>query len=572
MSTPSPSPSPSLPPSLVSPSTPSPSPSPPPSLVSPSTPPLATPVPASLPPLLPVPESSSAASISPEKSPTSPAYTLKGSLPPPPPPIRLSPFYSHSTSSPPFGLGPPRPSTQSSGTGAAVAVAVWTSILLLSIIGIAIWCLRRQKKRVSEKGAYEFPSPLASSPQSDLSFLKTHSLAPLIQRASGGNTPSRLGNSRSLFSYEELIKATNNFSAQNLLGEGGFGCVYKGSLSDGREVAVKQLKLEGGQGDREFKAEVEIISHIHHRHLVSLVGYCISDNKRLLVYDYVPNNTLYFHLHGDGRPVLDWAKRVKIASDAARGIAYLHEDCDPRIIHRDIKSSNILLDYNFEARVSDFGLAKLAHDANTHVTTRVMGTFGYVAPEYVSSGKLTEKSDVYSFGVMLLELITGRKPVDISQPAGEESLVEWARPLLSHALDSEEFESLIDPKLEKNYVESEMFCMIEVAAACVRYSSAKRPRMGQVVRAFDSLASSDLSNGMRVGDSVLQSTEIRLFRRMAFGNQDYNTDPFSQGSLDSLQQNIFYYYFHLLFSSLLSILPTSDPLQTSHSHPRANGH
>ncbi|PQQ13161.1 hypothetical protein Pyn_19921 [Prunus yedoensis var. nudiflora] len=193
----------------------------------------------------------------------------------------------------------------------------------------------------------------------------------------------------------------------------------------------------------------------------------------------------------------------------------------PRVIHRDIKSSNILLDNNFEARVSDFGLAKLALDANTHISTRVMGTFGYVAPEYASSGKLTEKSDVYSYGVVLLELITGRKPVDTSQPLGDESLVEWARPLLSYALDNEEFEDVVDPRLGKNYVESEMFRMIEIAAACVRHSSAKRPRMGQVVRAFDSLAVSDLTNGMRVGESeafnsAQQSAEIRLFQRMAF--------------------------------------------------------
>ncbi|CAJ1975674.1 unnamed protein product [Sphenostylis stenocarpa] len=210
---------------------------------------------------------------------------------------------------------------------------------------------------------------------------------------------------------------------------------------------------------------------------------------------------------------------------------------NPRIIHRDIKSSNILLDFNCEAKVSDFGLAKLALDANTHITTRVMGTFGYVAPEYTSSGKLTEKSDVYSFGVVLLELITGRKPVDVSQPLGDESLVEWARPLLSHAIDSEELISLADPRLEKNYVESELYCMIEVAAACVRHSASKRPRMGQVVRAFDSLGGTDLTNGMRLGesevfDSAQQSEEIRLFRRMAFGSQNYSTDFFSHASLN----------------------------------------
>ncbi|RWW85829.1 hypothetical protein BHE74_00005469 [Ensete ventricosum] len=230
---------------------------------------------------------------------------------------------------------------------------------------------------------------------------------------------STIGGATSWFSYEELYEITDGFSPQNILGEGGFG----------REVAVKQLKVGSGQGEREFQAEVEIISRVHHRHLVSLVGYCISENQRLLVYDYVPNGTLESHLHAAGkrRPAMDWATRVKVAAGAAGGIAYLHEDCHPRIIHRDIKTSNILLDNKFEAQVSDFGLARLAMDACTHVTTRVMGTFGYLAPEYASSGKLTERSDVFSFGVVLLELITGRKPVDGTRPLGDESLVEWVR-------------------------------------------------------------------------------------------------------------------------------------------------
>nr|XP_025655033.1 proline-rich receptor-like protein kinase PERK9 [Arachis hypogaea] len=493
------------------------------------------------------------------------------SAPPPPPPTTPStqpapsnfPPRSSSSPPPPNQLAPPPASiltppgngsqTENSGptaggggngigTAAIVAISVAAGILLFGIIGVAIWCMmKRKKKKVLSNGGYVMPTTPASSPDSDSSFYKTHSSAPLVQSGSGSDVlytpsdPGGLGHSRSWFSYEELIKATNGFSTENLLGEGGFGSVYKGYLPDGREIAVKQLKIGGGQGEKEFKAEVEIISRIHHRHLVSLVGYCIQDTRRLLVYDYVPNNTLYFHLHGDGRPVLEWANRVKIAAGAARGIAYLHEDCNPRIIHRDIKSSNILLDYNFEAKVSDFGLAKLALDANTHITTRVMGTFGYVAPEYASSGKLTEKSDVYSFGVVLLELITGRKPVDTSQPLGDESLVEWARPLLSHVLDSGELGILTDPRLEKNYVESEIFCMIEVAASCVRHSAAKRPRMGQVVRAFDSLGASDLTNGLRVGESeafnsAQLSEEIRLFRRMAFGDQNYSTDFFSKGS------------------------------------------
>lgn len=341
------------------------------------------------------------------------------------------------------------------------------------------------------------------------------------------------GNSR-IFTYQEMYHITDGFSPRNLLGEGGFGSVYRGRLPEGKEVAVKQLRDGSGQGEREFQAEVEIISRVHHRHLVSLVGYCISNSQRLLVYDFVSNDTLHYHLHGHGRPVLDWTVRVKVAAGAARGIAYLHEDCHPRIIHRDIKSSNILLDNNFDALVADFGLARLALDAVTHVTTRVMGTFGYMAPEYASSGKLTEKSDVFSFGVVLLELMTGRKPVDASRPLGDESLVEWARPLLSRALESGNLEELVDPRLEKNFNEVEMFRMIESAAACIQHSSSKRPRMSQVVRVLDSLADIDLTNGIQPGQSelfnVANTADIRMFQQMVQGNQDDSSAGFSQYS------------------------------------------
>ncbi|KAK8674174.1 hypothetical protein V6N13_112470 [Hibiscus sabdariffa] len=370
---------------------------------------------------------------------------------------------------------------------------------------MAVWFVQKRRKRAGPKIGYTAPSPFAFSQNSDAAFLRPWSPPQLV--GSGSNSgfyasPEHGGvnNSRSWFTYEELIQATSGFSEHNLLGEGGFGCVYKGILTDGREVAVKQLKIGGGQGEREFRAEVEIISRVHHRHLVSLVGYCISEHQRLLVYDYVPNNTLHYHLHGRGRPVMDWAVRVKVAAGAARGIAYLHEDCHPRIIHRDIKSSNILLDNNFEAQVSDFGLAKLALDSNTHVTTRVMGTFG---------------------------------PVDDTQPLGDESLVEWARPLLAESVEHENFEELVDPRLGNSYVKHEMYRMIEAAATCVRHSAAKRPRMSQVVRALDSLdESSDITNGMRPGqsgvfDSAQQSAEIRLFQRLAFGSQDYSSSFFN---------------------------------------------
>ncbi|KAE9615705.1 hypothetical protein Lal_00017610 [Lupinus albus] len=443
-------------------------------------------------------------------------------------------------------------SSHSGGSNIAgtVAVGIIVGFFVLSLLVMAVWFVKKTKKGTRLKIGFPKASPFPSSHNSGTLFLWPQSPANFVGSASGTDfvyspsEPSGVGSSRSWFTYEELIQATNGFSEQNMLGEGGFGCVYKGLLIDGREVAVKQLKVGGGQGEREFKAEVEIISRVHHRHLVSLVGYCMSDHQRLLVYDYLPNDTLHYHLHGNNRPVLDWPTRVKVAAGAARGIAYLHEDCHPRIIHRDIKSSNILLDQNFEAQVSDFGLAKLALDSCTHVSTRVMGTFGYMAPEYATSGKLTEKSDVYSFGVVLLELITGRKPVDTSQPIGDESLVEWARPLLTVTLESEDFEVLVDPRLGKNYNRDEMFRMIEAAAACVRHSAVKRPKMSQVVRALDSLDGFlDLNNGVKPGQSSVfdtaqrQSAEIRMFRRMAFGSQDSsNFCNESQSSLRSREQ------------------------------------
>ncbi|KAL6961046.1 Proline-rich receptor-like protein kinase perk8 [Sarracenia purpurea var. burkii] len=515
----------------------------PPSGISPP-PPLAKPPENSPPPpkLTPSPSGSPPAIPPPKSSPPPPGSPSSSSPPPPPPPPPSEPSSSSPTpiSSPPpsnSSVGPPisplpslptekptaksTPSGLNGGTdaasnnnsggtpaGSAVAIGIVVGFVALSLVVMAVWFTQKRKRsRYGLSDGYVMPSPLASSQNSGSSFLRPQNSDSLAKSASGNHysqEPGGVGNSRSWFTYEELADATNGFSAQNLLGEGGFGCVYKGFLVDGREVAVKQLKIGGGQGEREFRAEVEIISRVHHRYLVSLVGYCISEHQRLLVYDYVPNNTLHYHLHGH-----------------------------PRIIHRDIKSSNILLDNNFEAQVADFGLAKLAMDANTHVTTRVMGTFGYMAPEYASSGKLTEKSDVFSFGVVLLELITGRKPVDSSQPLGDESLVEWARPLLTEALECESFEELIDPRLENNYVETEVFRMIEAAAACIRHSASKRPRMSQVVRALDSIGEfSDLTNGMRPGqsevfDSREQSAQIRMFQRMAFGSQEYSSDFFN---------------------------------------------
>nr|CDM84020.1 unnamed protein product [Triticum aestivum] len=567
-------PPPSLPP-------PSPSPSPPPAEVQAPPPPMAadqprvqprvypSPPPPSLPPPPPVvlsppaPPPSHPPSPSPTPAPA-PAPTPVAAYSPPPPRIASPPppprHHTKPHYAPPRSPGRPHSnSTRSNGSGknieisreTATTIVAIAGLAMLSFIGATIWLVKKKRRRAEPPSALPIqqqpappppppnyiPSSAGSSLASDGFYLRSPGY-PFMRSSTGSHgfpyspADSGIGYSRMLFTPENLAGISNDFSDENLLGEGGFGCVYKGILPDGRPVAIKKLKIGNGQGEREFRAEVDTISRVHHRHLVSLVGYCVSEGQRMLVYDFVPNNTLYYHLHVNEVP-LDWRTRVKIAAGAARGIAYLHEDCHPRIIHRDIKSSNILLDNNYEAQVSDFGLARLAADSNTHVTTRVMGTFGYLAPEYALSGKLTAKSDLYSFGVVLLELITGRKPVDSSQPLGDESLVEWARPFLSQAIEHRDFGDLPDPRMENKFEENEMYHMIGAAAACIRHSAVMRPRMGQVVRALDSLADSNLNNGLQPGRSEVflepRTEEIRLFQLREFGSRECS-DELSQAS------------------------------------------
>ncbi|KAL0680134.1 hypothetical protein Bca4012_008115 [Brassica carinata] len=313
-------------------------------------------------------------------------------------------------------------------------------------------------------------------------------------------------------------------------------------LTDGTEVAIKQLKAGSGQGEREFQAEIQTISRVHHRHLVSLLGYCITGSQRLLVYEFVPNKTLEFHLHEKGRPVMEWGKRMKIALGAAKGLSYLHEDCNPKTIHRDVKAANILIDDSYEAKLADFGLARSSLDTDTHVSTRIMGTFGYLAPEYASSGKLTDKSDVFSFGVVLLELITGRRPVDKSQPfVDDDSIVDWAKPLMIQALNDSNFDGLVDPRLEGNFDISEMTRVVACAAASVRHSAKRRPKMSQIVRAFEgNLSLDDLTEGVTPGHSTIYSLDgssdysstqykedLKKFKKMALESQTFGSSECS---------------------------------------------
>ncbi|KAJ0967757.1 hypothetical protein J5N97_024674 [Dioscorea zingiberensis] len=248
------------------------------------------------------------------------------------------------------------------------------------------------------------------------------------------------------YTLNELEAATSAFDRRNIIGEGGYGVVYRGVLPNLSVVAVKNLLNNKGQAEKEFKVEVEAIGKVRHKNLVGLLGYCAEAAKRMLVYEYVDNDTLEQWLHGDVGTFspLTWDIRLKIAIGTAKGIAYLHEGLEPKVVHRDIKSSNILLDKQWNPKVSDFGLAKLLGPDSTFVTTRVMGTFGYVAPEYASTGMLNEASDVYSFGVLLMEIISGRNPVDYGRPVGEVNLVEWFKGMIGRR----QGEEVLDPLIE----------------------------------------------------------------------------------------------------------------------------
>ncbi|KAG5002388.1 hypothetical protein AAZX31_08G350400 [Glycine max] len=291
------------------------------------------------------------------------------------------------------------------------------------------------------------------------------------------------------FTFRELAAATKNFRPESFVGEGGFGRVYKGRLETTAQiVAVKQLDKNGLQGNREFLVEVLMLSLLHHPNLVNLIGYCADGDQRLLVYEFMPLGSLEDHLHDlppDKEP-LDWNTRMKIAVGAAKGLEYLHDKANPPVIYRDFKSSNILLDEGYHPKLSDFGLAKLGPVGDkSHVSTRVMGTYGYCAPEYAMTGQLTVKSDVYSFGVVFLELITGRKAIDSTQPQGEQNLVTWARPLFN---DRRKFSKLADPRLQGRFPMRGLYQALAVASMCIQESAATRPLIGDVVTALSYLA------------------------------------------------------------------------------------
>ncbi|XP_042397590.1 LRR receptor kinase BAK1-like isoform X1 [Zingiber officinale] len=359
---------------------------------------------------------------------------------------------------PPF-VPPTPPSSQgssASSTGAiAGGVAAGAALIFAAPAILFAWWRRRKPQE------HFFDVPAEEDPEVHLGQLKR-------------------------FSLRELQVAADNFSNKNILGRGGFGKVYKGRLADGSLVAVKRLKEERTPGgELQFQTEVEMISMAVHRNLLRLRGFCMTPTERLLVYPYMANGSVASRLRErpPSEPPLEWATRRKIALGSARGLSYLHDHCDPKIIHRDVKAANILLDEDFEAVVGDFGLAKLMDYKDTHVTTAVRGTIGHIAPEYLSTGKSSEKTDVFGYGIMLLELITGQRAFDLARLANDDDvmLLDWVKGLLKE----KKLEMLVDPDLQKDYVEAEVESLIQVALLCTQGSPMERPKMSEVVRMLE---------------------------------------------------------------------------------------
>ncbi|KAF8413077.1 hypothetical protein HHK36_001053 [Tetracentron sinense] len=306
-----------------------------------------------------------------------------------------------------------------------------------------------------------------------------------------------------IYSLKELLHATNNFHEDKKIGEGGFG-----------SIAVKRLKSISGKAEMEFAMEVEILGRARHKNLLSLRGFYAGGDERLIVYDYMPNHSLISHLHGQlaSDLFLDWPRRISIAIGSAEGLAYLHHEANPHIIHRDIKASNVLLDSEFQAKVADFGFAKLIPEGVSHLTTKVKGTLGYLAPEYAMWGKVSESCDVYSFGILLLEIISAKKPLEKLPGGVKRGIVQWATPFVEEG----NFDKIADPRLMGRFDRTQLMSLVTIAMRCTDGNQENRPSMMEVVEL--------LKGGMGMGKE-----EVILVKDMAEEDDNDGDDTDYEG-------------------------------------------
>ncbi|PKA51819.1 putative leucine-rich repeat receptor-like protein kinase [Apostasia shenzhenica] len=423
------------------------------------------------------------------------------------PPAKFGPYYY--IASPYSFPGSNGRGKSSMSTGVIAGIAVGCSILLIVLVIVGIYAFK-QKKRAEEVAKQS--KPFASW----ASMSKDSSGAPQLKGARW-------------FSFDELKKSTNNFSEANEIGSGGYGKVYKGIISTGDVVAIKRAQQGSTQGGLEFKTEIELLSRVHHKNLVGLVGFCFEKGEQMLVYEYIPNGTLRENLMGRGGRQLDWLCRLKIALGSARGLAYLHELANPPIIHRDVKSANILLDETLHAKVSDFGLSKLVSDSRKgHISTQVKGTLGYLDPEYYMTQQLTEKSDVYSFGVIMLELITAKQPIEKGR-----YIVREVRTALSKK-DEEHYglTELIDPTIRAAMNPIGFKRFVELALQCLEESTVNRPTMNKIVKEIEIILQNE---GLNTNSNSASSSTTD------FGNTKGAHHPFNDQLQKETNSNAFQY-------------------------------
>ncbi|PIN26818.1 Serine/threonine protein kinase [Handroanthus impetiginosus] len=389
-----------------------------------------------------------------------------------------------------------------------VVILVIIVILLLAILLLTVMLRRLQFSRANTAAS----TTRRIIADTDCMFIarSTMNIAPTSDRgclygnSSAGGTPPPKGREVQVqvqvFTLNEAEMATNKFSEANVIGNGASGAVFRGVLRDGTVAAIKMLRPHGRYAERAFRQEVDLLSRLRSPFIAELLGYCADQNHRLLVFEYMPNGSLHKHLHQ--RKTLNWGARLKIALDCAKALEYLHEHNTPSIIHRNFKSTNILLDKKLRPKLSGFGLAKIGSEKlNGQISTRVLGTTGYLAPEYASTGKLTTKSDVYSYGVILLELLTGRVPIDTTRPPGEHVLVSWALP---HLTNRDKVVEMIDPILQGQYSNKDLIQVAAIAAMCVQAEADYRPLITDVVQSLMPLIKNPTTN--------LSSNSLRFSR------------------------------------------------------------